>query len=120
MQGDLSDAGVFDVEMIGFGQWQFEQDGEDHANDAAMTKNRNVLAGMLLDDFAEARFYAGAENIAALTVGHAMVLDLFEPFVRGETEFLLHAFPAKTAPVAEVNFAQSREDGLPVLAGFQG
>ena len=107
MQRDLRDAGVFDIEMVGFRQRQFQQDGQDHADDPAMAEDRDILSGMILDDLAQARFHAGAENLAALAIGHAMMMNLVEPFVRGETKFFLHPFPAEAAPIAEINLPQS-------------
>src|ERR1700677_1686545 len=120
MQRDLRDARIFDVEVVGFRQRQFEQNGQHHADDAAMAEDRDILTGMILNDFAQARFHAGAENFATLAIGHAMMMNLVEPFVGGETEFFLHPFPAEAAPVAEINLPQSTENLLLVLSSLAG
>ena len=54
MQCHLRDAGVFDVKVIGLGQWQLEQDGQNHADDAAVAEHGDILAGMLRNDLAQA------------------------------------------------------------------
>src|ERR1017187_4209335 len=55
MQRNLRDAGIFNFERIGLGQRQFEQNGQQHADDAAVTKNRGRPARMPPDDFKQAR-----------------------------------------------------------------
>ena len=105
MQRDLCDAGVFDVELVRHRQLQLEQDGEHHADDAAVAEHRHVFAGMIRDDFPQTRLDALAKNLSAFATGHTEFINLVQPFVRLKAELFLHFLPAKAAPFAEINLA---------------
>ena len=74
-----------------------------------MTKNADGFAGMIFDDFAQARLDARAELGAAFAVGRDAAFDVVEPFVREQVEFFANLLPVQSRPVAKINFAQARE-----------
>src|SRR5665213_580190 len=119
MQRDLRDAGVFDVEMVRLGQRQLEQNGEHHADDAAVAEHRDVLSAMSGDDFAQARLDPLAKNFSALAARHATMVNFIEPLVRLKTELGLDRLPAEARPVAEINFPQAGQNCLLEAAALQ-
>src|SRR5579863_5699776 len=114
MQCHLGDAGIFNVELVRFRQWQLQQYGQDHPNDASMAEDGHVLAWMPLKNLSDTGFHAFAENLSTLTIGHAMMMNLLQPLVGFEFELFFNFLPAKTRPVAKIDLAQPVQDGLVV------
>src|SRR5579864_2602742 len=65
---NLGHAGVVDFKRGQPGQGPFEQNGQEHANNASMAENGNLVAAMLGQNFAQARFDPGAKCPRALGV----------------------------------------------------
>src|SRR5262245_26167874 len=57
---DFGNAGVIDIEGAHARERQFEQERKAHADNAAVTKHGNGLAGVARENLAEARLHAGA------------------------------------------------------------
>src|SRR5690348_12297852 len=78
MERNIRDTGVFDFEHVRSRQGKFQQDGENHANDPAMAKDADRLAGVVLNDFAYAGFDTAAELGAALAIGKNSLFDVLQ------------------------------------------
>ena len=103
---DLGEAGIIDFEKRGFPQRQIQKNGEDHADNAAVAKDGDCLASVLVENFPQAGFDPGAKGFAAFRVFDRGVLQLVQPIKGADFVLLQHLIPAQARPAAKVHLPQ--------------
>lgn len=116
---NFGDARIFDFKDRHFPERQIEQDGEEHADDAAVTNDGDGFAGSFGENLVERNFHALAEFGNGFGAFDRAVVELMKPRVSADAVFLENFIPAQPGPGAEVDFAEAvQEDGFE--AGFFG
>ncbi len=83
-------------------------------------KSRDILAGMLAEDFTQARFHARAKRLAAFAIGRAGMFGEPVPARRIQENRIFPALPssAEAGPIAEIHLAQVGENRLHMAKAF--